>query len=79
MLCSTFLEQLFIHLHEHVAHILCEPDHSWIPVCQIRLQTTVNERQNDIPILRHQADNVLVVPEEQRPLGYLQQTTHHGD
>lgn len=37
----------------------------------IAFQGCEDERQHSRPLLRHQADDVLIVPQEQRPLRHL--------
>ena len=60
--------KLLIHFLEHLAHIVGEPHDGWIPVRNIVFQRSEYERQDGLAVLSHQAHNVLVVPQEQRPL-----------
>lgn len=71
-LLTTVLPQLLIHVLEHLAHIAGEPVHGRVPVAAcVLLKRSKNDRQNGLPLLRHQADNVLVVPQEEGTLRHL--------
>jgi hypothetical protein len=62
----AFVVKVFIHLHKQLQHILCQTRHCRVPVIVgIVLQGRDQQRQDGMAVLRHERDEVLVVPQEE--------------
>eukprot|EP00955_Chlamydomonas_euryale_P110556 366007-Chlamydomonas_euryale.AAC.4 len=67
MLAFALVKQLLVQLLEHLADVHGEPVHGGVPVARrVLFERRQHDRQQHVPLLRHQVDNVLVVPQEER-------------
>lgn len=70
---AAVLVQRLVHFLEHLAHVDGEAVHSGIPVAaSVALEGGEHQGQHHVPVLSHQAHDVLVVPEEEAALSDLQ-------
>mmetsp|Transcript_11553 Transcript_11553/g.28001 ORF Transcript_11553/g.28001 Transcript_11553/m.28001 type:complete len:241 (+) Transcript_11553:166-888(+) len=69
----AFLPEARVHVHEELLDVERQPVHRAIPVLGgVGLQRGVQNGQNDVTALGNERDDVLVIPEEQRPLRHLE-------
>lgn len=68
----TLAPQHHVHILKHLLDVASKTMNSRIPMAsRIALQGIEHNRQYDMPMLRHKRDNIVIVPQEQRPLCYL--------
>mmetsp|Transcript_51294 Transcript_51294/g.120285 ORF Transcript_51294/g.120285 Transcript_51294/m.120285 type:complete len:461 (+) Transcript_51294:85-1467(+) len=73
MLGRALVEELGVCLHEQLQHIECQAMHRAIPVLlRVLVKGTDNDREQLLPVRVDQLHDVICVPKEKRPLGYLE-------
>eukprot|EP00955_Chlamydomonas_euryale_P054012 355664-Chlamydomonas_euryale.AAC.8 len=76
VLAAHVLVQLLVQLLEHLADVHSEPVHGGVPVARgVFLERRQHDRQQKVPLLRDQVDDVLVVPQEEGALRDLKDRT----
>ena len=61
----TLFEEVGIHLLEHFAHVDGQSTHDRVPVSDgVLFESAQAHREQRLAMLRHEVDNVIVVPEE---------------
>lgn len=69
---GELVEQLRVHLHEGLEHVVDQRDDGLVPVLLgYAVEGGEHDRHDDVVVLLHQGHYVLVVPEIQGPLCHL--------